>query len=550
MTASIAPQIRVDGARQLSAKEAMQRMKAQSCNNPSTVAPRCKGQVFIGLFFDGTGNNKQLDHDSLPPAKRKHSNVVRLFNTYRDSPGSGYFRHYIPGVGTPFPEIGDTNSPEKKLNLGSGMAEKGEHRIAWALIQLINSAHRYVTSAPLIQPGQDKTIVNNMASTTNPAAMRRVVLRTWQDKLKVALEGKKPEVEQINLSVFGFSRGAAEARVFCNWLFEVCTQDRGGWTFAGIPIRVQFLGIFDTVASVGLANLYETMPMAGHQSWADNNLQIHPAIERCVHFVAGHEVRACFPLDSARVKNVYPANVTEVMYPGAHSDVGGGYAPGALGVSQTGQDMLSTIPGLNMYKEARLSGVPLRSWAELENQVQESLTPSEKVVSAFNNFVKEAKAPSAPVESLAKHFMGSYFSYRFKYRQNLSSRPFYANASSEERGWLNRSQESLIDRMRLLGQGDPMAPDFNPKEAAKQHQKIQEAMSKASGIDFTKPEVGMRQLYDVAAHIDTKSLGRALEGLYDGYVHDSMAGFVHQLDEYKLNRIGLARFRTVFCGDD
>ena len=79
---------------------------------------------------------------------------------------------------------------------------------------------------------------------------------------------------------------------------------------------------------------------------------------------------------------------------------------------------------------------------------------------------------------------------------------------------------------------------------------MQEAMSQASGIDFTKPEVGMRQLYDVAAHIDTRALTRALEKLYDGYLHDSMAGFVHQLDEYKLNRIGFARFRAVFCGDD
>lgn len=549
MTASIAPQIRVEGARQLNTQEAMQRMRALSCAN-TNATPRCKGQVFVGLFFDGTGNNKKLDHDNLPPAKRKHSNVVRLFNTYRDAPSGGYFRHYIPGVGTPFPEIGDTNSPNQKFNLGSSTAEKGEHRIAWGLIQLINSAHRYVTNAPLIQPGQDKTIVNNMASTTNPAAMRRVVLRTWQDKLQAALKGKKPEVEQINVSVFGFSRGAAEARVFCNWLFEVCTQEGGGWTFAGIPIRVQFLGIFDTVASVGLANLYETMPMAGHQSWADNNLQIHPGIERCVHYVAGHEVRACFPLDSARVKHAYPANVSEVMYPGAHSDVGGGYAPGALGVSTQSQDMLSIIPGLNMYKEARLSGVPFQDWSDLKPDVRLGLSPSNAVVDAFNNFVNAAKAPSAPVESLAKHFMGSYFSYRFKYRQTLPQRPFYANASSAEKGWLNRSQESLIHRLRLLGQGDPMAPNFSPKDAAKQHQRMQEAMSKASGIDFTKPEVGMRQLYDVAAHIDTRALSPALEKLYDGYLHDSMAGFVHQLDEYKLNRIGFARFRAVFCGDD
>ena len=46
---------------------------------------------------------------------------------------------------------------------------------------------------------------------------------------------------------------AAQARTFVNWLFEVCQQDGGGWTLAGIPLRVQFLGLFDTVASVGAA---------------------------------------------------------------------------------------------------------------------------------------------------------------------------------------------------------------------------------------------------------------------------------------------------------
>ncbi|MEM5715284.1 hypothetical protein AB3B16_08110, partial [Bifidobacterium animalis subsp. lactis] len=91
----------------------------------------------------------------------------------------------------------------------------------------------------------------------------------------------KPELRLINLSVFGFSRGAAEARAFVNWLYELCEQKDGGWLFAGIPLRIQFLGIFDTVASVGLAGLYPITE--GRQDWADDNMQIHPAVERCLH---------------------------------------------------------------------------------------------------------------------------------------------------------------------------------------------------------------------------------------------------------------------------
>jgi len=221
-------------------------------------------------------------------------------------------------------KIGDDNTYLFKKNRGAIGGERGEARIIWGLLQLLNSPHIYVKGAPLLSDDVAANIANTLASSGSPAAQRRMALRTWQDKLAAALKDRKPAVEQINVTVFGFSRGAAEARVFVNWLFEVCKQEGGGWTFAGIPIRLQFLGIFDTVASVGLANLSDSGTLAGHQGWADNTLEINPAVERCVHFVAGHEVRACFPLDSVRVKSNYPANAMEVMYPGAHSDVGGG----------------------------------------------------------------------------------------------------------------------------------------------------------------------------------------------------------------------------------
>nr|WP_237543803.1 DUF2235 domain-containing protein [Pseudomonas syringae] len=42
--------------------------------------------------------------------------------------------------------------------------------------------------------------------------------------------------------------------------------------------------------------------------------------------VAGFEQRSCFPLDSIRNEDgQYPADTYEVVYPGVHSDVGGGY---------------------------------------------------------------------------------------------------------------------------------------------------------------------------------------------------------------------------------
>ena len=540
-----------DGLRPLSPKESMQRLKATACTQPQSNKPSCSGQVHVGLFFDGTGNNKRLDYDSLPPEQRKHSNVVRIFQAHRDRPGGGFFRHYIPGVGTPFPQIGDANHPDGLWPGGSAFAERGEHRIVWGLLQLINSVHGYVHGNPLIQVGQDSTIANNLASVGTPGVMRRVALRTWQDKLKAALEGAKPKVEQINVSVFGFSRGAAESRAFCNWLFEVCEQEGGGWTFAGIPLRVSFLGIFDTVASVGLTNLFDSGTLLGHQSWADNNLEIHPGVERCVHFVAGHEVRACFPLDSVRVKSSYPGNAKEVMYPGAHSDVGGGYAPADLGVSPRAKEMFSVIPGASMYQEARLSGVPLLPLEAMTPDDRQALQPDPSTIQRFNDYLRDAAARTAPVEQLLRHHMALYFSYRFKHRHGFEARPFFKRASSEHQGYLRRTQTTLMERLSRLEHSDPMAADFDPAKAAKAYRQRREKMAAATGIPgLEKDTLAMQRLCAVAEMIDVRKVTPAVETFLENHVHDSMAGFIKQLDEYKRNGIGFVKFRTVLKGND
>ena len=528
------------GLRALSAKEQLQRAAALNCVAEGAGKPACVGQVFVGIFFDGTGNNKKLDFDEPPPEKRKHTNVVKLFQAFPDVPGRGYFPFYVPGVGTPFPEIGEMAASAN----GARFALRAEDRIIWAFTRLINAPHQYVYSnAVLIKDDQAKAIVNNLASSTNPAGMRRLALQTWQDKLKAALQGKKPEVKMINLSVFGFSRGAAQARAFANWLFEVCTPEGSGWTFAGIPIRLQFLGIFDTVASVGLTNLMDNGVLRGHQSWADDNMEIHPAIEQCVHYVAAHEVRACFPLDSVRVKSSYPSNATEVMYPGAHSDVGGGYAPGDLGVSPRPQDSISIVPGLRMYQEARKSGVPLQAWGQLDKQVQDGLTPSPEVIADFNDYHRAARVPEAPVEAMHRQHMGLYFSYRFKVRGEFQRRQPRVAADSTDQGYLDRTQRHFMMRLATTG-FDPRDPTFDPGEDAVRYRKF----LAAAGLSPSLPD---RHLFEVAERINVRDVSPAIERFCERYIHDSMAGFIGMgLDEYAANNIGIVKFRTVFKGDD
>lgn len=521
----------------------MQRALALNSTIPKTVRPVCKGQLNIGIFFDGTGNNLEADFDKPRPSERKHSNVVKLFQAYPENYKLGFFRFYIPGVGTKFDKINDSGKGFWK----GAFAWDGENRITWAFTQLLNAPKMFVLHDVLMNDELAGRVANNMASIGNPAWMRRSVLRNWQEKLASELKGKKPQIELINLSVFGFSRGSAEARAFSNWLFEVCEQIDGGWRFAGIPIRLGFLGIFDTVASVGIPDSLSNSIVEGHQSWADNNMAINPAIEQCVHFVAGHEVRAAFPLDSVRTGSVYPPNAKEVMYPGAHSDLGGGYAPNALGISPAASDSFSIIPGAQMFQDARIAGVPLIPWSRLMSGVRADLTPSEACVSDFNAYIAAAKIQPGPVEQLHQQHMSLYLSYRYKYRNATETLPFYQRASPKHKTYLRITSDTFNLRMSEL-HVYPLPPTddkFELTEAIILHRKY----TQASGISELETSK-VKHLYEMAPHINLKKLAPAIEKFFGNYVHDSMAGFIEMggntTNEFKINGLGILKLRKIF----
>ncbi|HBR4216197.1 TPA: DUF2235 domain-containing protein, partial [Klebsiella pneumoniae] len=134
-----------------------------------------------------------------------------------------------------------------------------------------------------------------------------------------------------------------------------------------LPVSVEFLGLLDTVASVGVAHV---VPVAdGHMSWADGTMELPDdetyggLIKKCVHLVSGHEQRLCFPLDSVRRANgKYPPCAREVVYPGMHSDIGGGYPPGDQGKANGEDDslLLSQVVLHDLYASAFSAGAPLK----------------------------------------------------------------------------------------------------------------------------------------------------------------------------------------------
>ncbi|HET6721071.1 MAG TPA: hypothetical protein VFH22_15570, partial [Rhodocyclaceae bacterium] len=229
--------------------------------------------------------------------KQAHSNIARLAALYGAKRRDEVLPPvYVPGVGTRFDDVGDSGTGIHR-DAGLASAWAGEARINWALLQAQNSVHQYFFgSNPLTSPNQDKPLVKRISADLNLStaqlrtwlkhplrtawqqksipprhAERRALLRERNAELtaKIApqLATHRPQVEKLRLSVFGFSRGAAEARVFVNWLLEACTPGgKTGLLLGGIPLQIDFLGLFDTVASVGYAQSFQEYFLDGHDA--------------------------------------------------------------------------------------------------------------------------------------------------------------------------------------------------------------------------------------------------------------------------------------------
>lgn len=117
--------------------------------------------------------------------------------------------------------------------------------------------------------------------------------------------------------IFGFSRGAAIARKFA---FLIHTKPI---EYLGVqPAKpvVSFLGVFDTVASIGLPSLsddkmpkYDVKFQGGHT--------VSAAVSDALHILSIDENRTVFKPTLMNAE----ARVNEVWFPGVHSDIGGGY---------------------------------------------------------------------------------------------------------------------------------------------------------------------------------------------------------------------------------
>ncbi len=212
-----------------------------------------------------------------------NTNVVRLFQALAHSPTT-QIAYYDPGVGTIW-EPGTLSKTSQKVQMLLGLA------FGLGVSQNVSDAYAFL--AQTYQPGD-------------------------------------------RLFLFGFSRGALEARALAAMLYRVgllepqlltlepyamrLFQHAGDFPVVGgfkktfsRPVTIEFLGLWDTVTSMG--NVWSPI------HWP--NTARNPAVQRVAHAIAIDERRAFFRQN--RWTTLAHQHVAEFWFAGVHSDVGGGY---------------------------------------------------------------------------------------------------------------------------------------------------------------------------------------------------------------------------------
>ena len=223
----------------------------------------------FGVFFDGTGNNLANDIARWDD-DREPTNIAKLYLLYPQKPEWYISARYIEGVGTKAGEEDNDRDQAFAFSIGDRVKQ------ALNAVQLFFSHEQY-KNAPI-----------------------------------------------GILDVFGFSRGAAAARHFVNEVHRLLAISPKH--FGGPQLQIRFLGLFDTVGSIGMPGDNSQKLYNGEKFILDINPD---AVQHAFQLTARHEQREYFPLSSlcTAAGQTPTAHFEELELPGVHSDVGGGYGP-------------------------------------------------------------------------------------------------------------------------------------------------------------------------------------------------------------------------------
>ena len=285
----------------------------------------------------------------------EYTNVVRFYNCFNKPEKSSSEKKYIPiyieGIGAKPRKLGveeNTNTSQNEENVDS-KKKKSYEDSTMSLNQFVDDNDGFITCS-------DDTLGSALGiglfgvKKKVEAACEKICEKIKELRLK-----KNTEVT-LNLYVFGFSRGSAAARCFSSFLKERTGETNVKLSVSSVIIgvktitfikdklkkenqyktslmtdwlddfseekqikfsdpKVKFLGVYDTVSSYG-AKFDDDVDELSLKIDSKN-------VENVYQICAGDEYRKNFALT-----NILSAGGKEkyIIIPGAHSDVGGGYA--------------------------------------------------------------------------------------------------------------------------------------------------------------------------------------------------------------------------------
>jgi uncharacterized protein (DUF2235 family) len=263
----------------------------------------------ILICCDGTNN--QLNGD--------HTNVVRLYQVALKT--GVQVAYYDPGVGT-MPDPLSKAKWQKKWSLVSGLA------FGAGLDENVFEAYRYLMR--VYEPG-DKIFLSGFSR----GAFTVRVLAGMLHSVGLLHAGS----ENLLPYAWTYYREAIDPK---GKAAEVCAELKKTVAQA---CSVEFLGVWDTVGSVGMYNWNQTFPYS----------YSNPDVVQVRHAVSLDERRAgfrsnIFQPDSNLLASQRP-RVMNVWFPGVHSDVGGGYPRETSGLAMVAFEW--------MVREAKAAGLLL-----------------------------------------------------------------------------------------------------------------------------------------------------------------------------------------------
>ena len=488
-------------------------------NTPPTAKQDCSDVVHISVFFDGTGNNKDADEE-----KKKWSNPARLWKSAdqhaQESESNGCksnYAIYVSGVGTRF--NGELNIFQRALAMmqdhsgfGLGVGTGGTRRLDYGEDQL-NDALKQVM---IINAKKSEIDTGKYASEKKVYSFAEVDNSLKQHRL----------IKKINISTFGFSRGAALARAFTNQFMWQCESDCNGLSYGTgkYPIEFKFMGIFDTVASFGLpaTNLNNNLTFEGR------DMVIDERIKMCVHHVAGNELRFAFPVDLIHKGNGQIANPNwkELVYPGMHSDVGGGYTPG----SQNVNDNFARIPLKDMLEDAVSAGVRMFDYNQLKEKYGALFTEQFEIQNETQRLYDAVKAQMSSTGKVQDQIAAAMKVYYSAY--GTLARSKIASVSQNVR------KENKFRELLPIGPSD-MATEISRLEKL---QKLT-APIKPGGMNIFRILSPVSKAYEFFLGVDDwefaswhKESTPEIMSFYQNYIHDSKYGFMSNAEPFSYFR--------------